>query len=116
MMLLRLNEKGRLINDELQVAETLNSHYINIVKTSCGQTSQALGNPKDQANDITSVDAIINNYKNHSSINQIRKEWSNPKIHSFPEAKNSCWRGWGGWRACVGDVLAGVASVARLRG
>ena len=52
-----LNEKGRLINNELKVAETLNSHYINIVKTPCGQPSQALGNPKDQANYIASVDA-----------------------------------------------------------
>ena len=82
-----LNEKGRLINDELEVAETLNSHYINIIKTTCEQPPQALGNPKDQANDIASVDAIINNYKNHPSINQIRKECSNPKIYSFPEAK-----------------------------
>ena len=81
-----LNEKGRLINDELEVAETLNSHYINIIKTICEQPPQALGNPKDQANDIASVDAIINNYKNHPSINQIRKECSNPKIYSFPEA------------------------------
>ena len=82
-----LNKKGQLINDELEVAETLNSHYTNIVKTTCGEPQQALGNPKDQANDIASVDAIINNYKNHPSINQIRKEYSNPKIYSFPEAK-----------------------------
>ena len=60
---------------------------VNIVKTTCGQPPQTLGNPKDQANDIASVDAIINNYKNHPSINQIRKECSNPKIYSFPEAK-----------------------------
>ena len=58
-----LNEKGRLINDQLESAETLNSHYVNIVKTTCGQPPQALGNPKDQANDIASVDAIINNCK-----------------------------------------------------
>ena len=50
-------------------------------------TPQALGNSKDQANGIASVDAITNNYKNHPSINQIRKECSNPKIYSFPEAK-----------------------------
>ena len=42
-----LNEKGQLTNDELEVAETLNSHYINDVKTTCGQPPQALGNPKD---------------------------------------------------------------------
>ena len=54
-----LKEKGRLINDGLEFAETLNSHYINIVETTCGQPPQALGNPKDQANDIASVDAII---------------------------------------------------------
>ena len=69
------------------IAKTLNSHYINIVnKTTCGQPPQALGNPKDQANDIR-FDAIINKYKNHPSINQIRKECSNPKIYSFPEIK-----------------------------
>ena len=48
---------------------------------------QALGNPKDQANDLASLDAIISNYKNHPNINQIRKKCSNPKIYSFPEAK-----------------------------
>ena len=68
-----LNKKGRLIYDELEVAETLNSHYINIVKTTRGLPPQALGNPKDQVNDIVSIDAIISNYKNHPSINRIRK-------------------------------------------
>ena len=53
----------------------------------CGQPPQALGNPKDQANDIASVDAIISNYKNHPNINTIRKKCSNPKIYSFPEVK-----------------------------
>ena len=85
-MTMLLKKKRRLINDELEVAETLNSHYINIVETTCGQPPQALGNPKDQANDIASVDAIISNYKNHPSINQIRKKYTNPKIYSFPEA------------------------------
>ena len=69
-----LTEKERLINDELEIVETLNSHYINILKTTCGQPPHALGNPKDQANDIASVDAIISNYKNHPSVNQIRKK------------------------------------------
>ena len=82
-----LNKKGQLINDELEVAETLNSHYTNIVKTTCGEPPQALGNPKDGANDIASVDAIINNYKIHPSINQIIKECPHSKIYSFPEAK-----------------------------
>ena len=75
-----LKEKGRLINDELEVAKTLNSHYVHIVETTCGEPPQALGNLKDQANDIASVDAIISNYKHHPSINQIRKKCSNPKI------------------------------------
>ena len=68
-----LKEKVRFINDELEVAETSNSHYINIVKTTWGQPPQALGNPKDRANDIASVDAIISNYRHRPSINQIRK-------------------------------------------
>ena len=82
-----LKEKGQHINDELEVTETLNSHYINIVKMTRGQPPQTLGNPKDQASDLASVDAIISNYKNHPNINQIRKKCSNPKIYSFPEAK-----------------------------
>ena len=76
-----LKEKGWLINDELEVAETLNSRYINIVETTCRQPPQALGNPKDRANDIALVDAIISNYKHHPIINQIRKKCSNPKIY-----------------------------------
>ena len=82
-----LKEKGRLINDGLEFAAMLNLHYINIVETTCGKPPQALGNPKDQANDIASVDAIISNYKHHPSINQIRKKCSNPKVYSFPEAE-----------------------------
>ena len=54
-----LKDKGQLIDDKLEVAENLNSHYINIVM--------------DRTNDIASVDVIISNYKNHPSINQIRK-------------------------------------------
>ena len=68
-----LNEKGQLINDELEVAETLNSHYTNIVKTTCGEPPQALGNPKDQANDIASVDAIISNYKTIQVLFRLEK-------------------------------------------
>ena len=54
-----LNEKGRLINDELEVAETLNSPYINIVETTCRQPTQALSNPMNQEDYVTLVDAII---------------------------------------------------------
>ena len=36
---------------------------------------------------MASADAIISNYKNHPSVNQIRKKFSNPRIYSFPEAK-----------------------------
>ena len=82
-----LKEKGRLTNDDLEVVETLNSHYINIVEMTCGQPPQALGNPEDQANGIASFHAIISNYNHHPSINQIIKKCSNPKIYSFPEAK-----------------------------
>ena len=82
-----LKEQWRLINGELEVAETLNSHYINIVETTYVQPPHALGNPKDRANGITSVDAIISNYKNHTDINQIRKKSSSSKICSFSETK-----------------------------
>ena len=58
---------------------------MNTAQATCGQPPHALGNPKDQANDIALVDATINNYKNHPGINQIRKECS--KIYSFPEVK-----------------------------
>ena len=51
----------------------------------CGQPPQALGNPKDQANDIASVDSIISNYKKHPSINHISKKCSDRKKNSFPE-------------------------------
>ena len=81
-----LKGKGRVRNGELEVVESLNSYYINIVKTT---SPPALGNPKDQENEIASVDAIISNYKNHLSINQIKKKCSNPKIYSFPEAKKN---------------------------
>lgn len=58
--ILTLKGKGRLINNELEIAETLNSHHINIIKTTCRQHPQTLGSPKHQAN-------------GHASINQIKK-------------------------------------------
>ena len=52
------------------------------------QPPQALGNTKDQANDIASVDAIIYNYKHHPSINQFRKKkCSNPNNIAFLKQK-----------------------------
>ena len=69
-----LKEKGQLVNDGFEVAETLNSYYMNIVETTFGPSPQALGNSRDQANDINSVDAIISNYKHHPCSNQIRKK------------------------------------------
>ena len=71
---IKLKGKGRVINDELEVAETLNLHYINIVETTYGQPPRELGNPKDQADGIASVDAITSNYKNRPSIDRIRKK------------------------------------------
>ena len=44
-----LQEKEQLINYELEVAETLNPHYVNIVEATGGQPPQVLGNPEDQA-------------------------------------------------------------------
>ena len=42
-----LKEKREIINDELDIVETLNSHFLNIVETTSGQPTQALFNPKD---------------------------------------------------------------------
>ena len=67
--------------------ETLNSCYINIAGTSFLQPPQTTGNPKDQANSIALVDAIISSYKIHPSLNQIRKKCPNPKLYSCPDAK-----------------------------
>ena len=39
------NDDVITLNDEHEVAEALNSHYINIVKTTCGQPPRALDNP-----------------------------------------------------------------------
>ena len=82
-----LREKGFLINDELEFVETLNSCYINIVETSCGQPPQKIGNPKDQVNGIALVDPIISNYKTHAILNQISKKCPNPKVYSCPDAR-----------------------------
>ena len=62
---------------------------MNIVKRTCGQPPQALVNPMDQANGIASVDAIINNCKNHPSINQIIKTCSILKYIVFLKQKKN---------------------------
>ena len=54
-------------------------------------TPQALGNPKHQLNDIASVDATIDNYKNHpikEEINILIK-CLNPKKATGPDGRST---------------------------
>ena len=63
-----IENKGKLISDNLKLTEIFNTHCINIVEILSGIPSSTTGNPKNLLEDSNTVKNIIEEYKNQSSI------------------------------------------------
>ena len=70
---IQLVEDGIIINDDKEIAEIFNDHYINIVENATGTAPSTVSNNTSQDQDRTNVNQIIENYKNHPSIEKIRE-------------------------------------------
>ena len=67
-----LIENDKAITNDKELAEIFNNHYINIVEKTCNVKPNTLSNENMESPD-TAIDAIIDNYKNHPSIVNIKE-------------------------------------------
>ena len=70
---IQLVENGRIINEDKDIAETFNEHYVNIVENTTGIAPNTISENTSHDQDKTNVDQIIKIYNNHPSIKKIRE-------------------------------------------
>ena len=80
------NTKDELRNEYVLV-EMFHNHYMNIVEKSSGSAPKPIGNPSNPDLDSNAVADIIEYYKSHPSIMQIKKTFKHSNSSDFPEAK-----------------------------
>ena len=68
------------------LVEIFNNHYINIVEKSLGSVQKPIGSPSNPGQDSNTVADIIEYYKNHPSIMQIKETFKRSNSSDFPEA------------------------------
>ena len=66
---------NKIIEDESELAKTSNSHYINIVKSTTGRHPTKLGTLARRISEKEIVATIIDKFKNHPSIINIKNEF-----------------------------------------
>ena len=75
-----------IISDEKILVELFNDHYINIVEISSGLAPTFLGNPSNPDLDSETVSDIIETYKYHPSITQIKENFRFTETFDLPKA------------------------------
>ena len=73
------------IRDEKILVEMFNNHYINIVKKTSGSTPKSIGDSSNPDNDKSTVQKIIDAYKNHPGIIKIKQCSKNSIPFDFPK-------------------------------
>ena len=82
-----IENKGKLVRDKLKLTWIFNTNYIKIVKNSSGIPPSITGNPNTPLEDSNTVKNIIEVYKNHPSIINIRNQTNlNANAFDFPHA------------------------------
>ena len=70
---INLKNKKEIITDEKNLADLFNSHYINIVEISSGIKPETISSTCN-INDTDEIQNIVNLYKDHPSIKQIKNK------------------------------------------
>ena len=82
-----IEDKDRFIDDEKELVELFNNHYINIVEKTSGKPPEySFGNYENNS-DI--VNAIIKKYENHPSILKINENFTPINTFQLPKAEVS---------------------------
>ena len=70
-----INDKGKIVNNEVKLVELFNSYFINAVENTTGKTLTSLGDSSNQQNDTNNVRKINSEYKNHPSEVKIKETY-----------------------------------------
>ena len=70
-----INDKGKIVNNEVKLVELFNSYFINAVENTTWKTLTSLGDSSNQQNYTDSVTKIISEYKNHLSVVKIKETY-----------------------------------------
>ena len=80
-------KQSKLVGDKLKLTEIFNTHYINIIENSSGIPPSTAGNPNNPLENSNTLKNIIEVYKNHPSIINIRNQTNlNANAFDFPHA------------------------------
>ena len=82
-----IENNQKLITDEKEIAEVFNDFYINIIERTSGNAPVSTGSPENPNNDRLTVSSIIDKYKDHSSVLEIRKRNTNLGNFTLPKAE-----------------------------
>ena len=75
-----------LVSDEKILTDIFNEHYINIVEKSSGIKPNSLGDSSNPLLDETTVESIIETYKNHPSVIAIKESFTYSNKFNLPHA------------------------------
>ena len=76
-------------NDEYEISNTFNKHYVNVVEKIGGNKTNKIGTTLGSFNDSNVSDKIIQSYQNHQSLFKIKNMFgSDLNIFDFPEIKS----------------------------
>ena len=81
-------DNERIINDDKELCEIFNNHYINIVKISSGKSPESVLIDK-QISNLDSIKMIIKSFENHPSIIKIKEHYRSENSFSFKNVKLS---------------------------
>ena len=81
-----INDKGKIVNNEVKLVELFNSYFINAVEKITGKTPTSLRDSSNQQNDTNNVKKIISEYKNHPSVVTIKETYKHFGNFNLPKA------------------------------
>ena len=67
-----MNNKGKIVDNEVNLVELFTSYFINAAEYTMAKTPSSLGDSSNQQNDRNNVKKTISEYKNHSSVIKIK--------------------------------------------
>ena len=81
-----INDKDKIVDNEVKLAELFNSYFINAVENTAGKTLTSLGDSSNQQNDTDNVKKIISDYKNQPSVIKIKETYKHFGNFDLPKA------------------------------
>ena len=70
---IKLEENGKIIDNDEEIANIFNKHYVNIVENCTGKAPTSVSNDNSKTSDRENVDKIISKYKTHPSVKKIKE-------------------------------------------